>query len=660
MSVPGSSSSAWRGLHVLRTRLVLLALPGFIALVLLTRTYYRSDILSQRIINANGTSVASSSISADEQRKRVECWAQWFSTGSVCENPPQSWSPQDKLDLIWTWRNASLASSGNDKGAEASDLLRYSFRSAQQHLQLGFGFVTLLAPDAPSGTLDACTSSYQDHQNVTRSGQRPCWLASTDPVYRPPALLHHRQVACSDSSRLSEDACSHASIVDATSSASISSLLAAHAKELSDVRLLVEPHHIFAAPVSSSDFWSPLYGPIFRATVHASQADSSTTESAASTNPASTSTDRARLNHVSTLLGQRFATRMRTKLLDLPQPISKSVFAELQQIWPEELSLNTSTVHLASLHAHYTIERYREALLWSFLVARHDRDADGVYSDQEAAALVRDLGVTDLNRVTLPPVYMPVRRSTDKAIMTQKLQRAGLSRRLAHQPIQSAVDGSALYAPRTRSDPLSTAAASAMSAEKDQPQVACQLDAACLAPLLQSASNTVKPSVSQLFSRVAYLAPVCGDCIILHLVAKSGLEGLSAFLPAADLVMPPLETLPLAATFEEVDVSIKPSLDKANVSRLHVVTTLLSRYVYSIIIDEPYVTPTMPNRSETSLSLSTLEFFNTSSVFSLKQHGAPSDPSHQEDAWIWTRYVRAWLAVRFPFAMRFESHTTKL
>ncbi|CBQ69649.1 conserved hypothetical protein [Sporisorium reilianum SRZ2] len=657
-----------QGTRSFRTRFVLLALPASIVLLLLTSAFYWRDLSSQRTSeHFNSKSVPSpSEWTGEQQQRRERCWAQWVSTGNVCRDPPHYWSRQDRLDLVWTWNNASATSTSSSSAhssqshSASSDLLRYSFRSAQRYMQSGFGTVTLLTPDvamAASSDSATCTHAYTDSHGIPHTGQRPCWLSTADAVYEPPSLLHHSQVACADESGLDKDTCSHASTVTAADAL----LLAAVAPELTEVRLAVSPHHIFAAPVSSSDFWSPLYGSIFRLSADAEADDIPTT------NPDAVGTlaEDAPIIRANALLDRRFGSRPRRKLLDLPQPFSKAIVAELQQAWPNHLGRSSTTsarnlIDLATLHAHYMAERHREALLWSFLVAKHDRDADGVYSSQEATALLRDLGVNDVHKPTFPVVSVPIRSSVDKSTVASNLRRASLTAGLSHQFLQSSIDGSAMYVPRPSAGSVlgsGNVGSDANAAGQANDTIACQLETECVEPLLVAGG---KPSVSEFFSRVAYLAPVCGDCMLMHLVGKSGLQGLSAFLPDEELVMPSLASLPSPSTFEQVDVSIKPSSGNDEKRRLDVVAGLLARYTHSVIIEETFVTPHMPNRSATAESLSTLEFFNVSSVFGFKQHGSASPEPRAEDAWIWIKYVRAWLSVRYPLAMRFESHTTEL
>jgi hypothetical protein len=49
---------------------------------------------------------------------------------------------------------------------------------------------------------------------------------------------------------------------------------------------------------------------------------------------------------------------------------------------------------LAFLTSNYVIERHREVLLWSFLIARSDRDSCGTYSTRKRIAILQELGFT--------------------------------------------------------------------------------------------------------------------------------------------------------------------------------------------------------------------------------------------------------------------------
>ena len=77
---------------------------------------------------------------------------------------------------------------------------------------------------------------------------------------------------------------------------------------------------------------------------------------------------------------------------------------------------------LAFLASNYIIERHREALLWSFLIARSDRDSCGTYSTRERIAILQELGFTySESNTSLLIVPEPIRMPNDdvEAALTQ-------------------------------------------------------------------------------------------------------------------------------------------------------------------------------------------------------------------------------------------------
>jgi hypothetical protein len=158
--------------------------------------------------------------------------------------------------------------------------------------------------------------------------------------------------------------------------------------------IMLEQHHFFGNRVDSSDFYSPLYGPIFRLS-----------------NAGIGSDDKARANAKSpllqsqitsnNLLGNRFGYRDRAQMLDLPAIIVQELVQEVRSVWGKDIlqsslqrTSHVGDIDLVFLYVHYTIERHREALLWSFFVARHDVNGDDKYSSKEVKKLFQELGFT--------------------------------------------------------------------------------------------------------------------------------------------------------------------------------------------------------------------------------------------------------------------------
>lgn len=73
---------------------------------------------------------------------------------------------------------------------------------------------------------------------------------------------------------------------------------------------------------------------------------------------------------------------------------------------------------------HFTIERHREALLWSVIVAKADKDGDGFLNLEEWQELLLSLGATpDRSTITVPQP----RRKVDTSLV---LKEAGLEQPL--------------------------------------------------------------------------------------------------------------------------------------------------------------------------------------------------------------------------------------
>uniref|UniRef100_V5EXB6 EF-hand domain-containing protein n=1 Tax=Kalmanozyma brasiliensis (strain GHG001) TaxID=1365824 RepID=V5EXB6_KALBG len=325
-----------------------------------------------------------------------------------------------------------------------------------------------------------------------------------------------------------------------------------------------------------------------------------------------------------------------------------------------------AAVDLNTLHAHYMAERYREALLWSFFVARHDRDGDGVYSAEERAALLSELGAPDPQKPVIAPAAFPVRTTTENDTLNANLARLHLPLMTELKPIRTSMDGSALLTPHT---PAQVAAAEKLKPGEPQPPI-CGLSGECVQTLFANVKKP--PSVAELFRRMTQAAPNCGQCVLYHLTHKSGLQGLSAFLPPPELTMASIDHLPLVSTWQISDFTIKASPSSRQARRLDVVIDLLSRYSHSFVYEEPRVTPTLLNRTQTVNTLMFLDNDPVSSLFSFKQHGVyteqtPDERHHwafshgfrsefePEDPMIWVKIVRAWLSTKFPFLMRFEA-----
>ena len=206
---------------------------------------------------------------------------------------------------------------------------------------------------------------------------------------------------------------------------------------------------------------------------------------------------------------------------------------------------------LAFFASNYVVERHREALLWSFLVARSDRDSSGTYSAEERRRLLAEIGYTDNQSISSPLIVPePIRLPNNEVEDT--LSMAGFGAPLStHYSFTSHESGYAYSWLKGR--PVLTQAGSYVTINKMYPapanngwphyrpgdnkdnQIACTLDLIdCFGDDFMAKEGD-RVSVLDTFKRVSFKKPLCGDCIISSLLGASGRRGLSAFLPPSSL-----------------------------------------------------------------------------------------------------------------------------
>jgi hypothetical protein len=206
---------------------------------------------------------------------------------------------------------------------------------------------------------------------------------------------------------------------------------------------------------------------------------------------------------------------------------------------------------LAFLATHYVVERHREALLWSFIMARSDRDSSQTLSVSERRELLANIGFTiKQSNDSLFIVPEPRRRLNDE--VNHALTKVGLIPPLVTDYSFTSHEGGFPYIwLNGRSvlgqggryvvvKPISQQAPNRgwplfRSSDVNQSRVACTLDVLdCFGDDFMSEDDTIGPA-EDIFKRVAFEKPQCGDCIIMGLLGASGTAGFSGFLPAPKL-----------------------------------------------------------------------------------------------------------------------------
>jgi hypothetical protein len=278
---------------------------------------------------------------------------------------------------------------------------------------------------------------------------------------------------------------------------------------LSDDMLLGKPH-------AASDIYSPLFGPIM-----GFKSNSYDTVNPPTDLDARRFGEKPFLIYTSWLLNRRFGERKRKGQIHFGHSLSRSVMREAINSFPRPALQSAcqrfrgeTGFQLYSWYVafHYTIERQREALLWSYLMLRSDTDNNGNLNWSERQKIMEDLeeGMTKEGQTGF--------RKRIFYSMSEYLEAAGLEAPKVNLDVQwTSLDGPA--------------------AIKDIECFEFNVNE-CLAPGFSTPSSDKKHSnyvfsTASIFDRVARQHPKCGDCL-LKLILNRVEKGLSPLLPHAE------------------------------------------------------------------------------------------------------------------------------
>ncbi|UZJ55677.1 hypothetical protein CBS101457_004997 [Exobasidium rhododendri] len=431
----------------------------------------------------------------------------------------------------------------------------------------------------------------------------------------------------------------------------------------SDAFVLLEKRHFFGAHVTSVDFYSPLFGPIFRL------AQAGVGEGEASKEKVHDAHIRAQISS-NALLGRRFGHHDRPGLLDLPVIIVKDLMQEVRTVWRKDLlqaSLNhnpsSSDIDVVYLYTHYTIERHREALLWSFIVAKHDLNGDNKFSSKEAHRMLEELGLGADTMPTKERAHIVYHSTSPRGFTPQEYRQAhsqaGVPEPAIGEVVFTSLHGTVSTRDRVTEKRLHTADAASNMTSKSPPREACRLVQVCFEPLFKKRDEgPVRPS--DFFKHVTFAHWGCGDCIIHILNNNAGsATGLAAFLPSSDLHFPPVAAqlsrstkpqLPLQARFETADYSLDGVAQATNYgsrSRLDFVVKMLMRYQYAIAEpNEPKAIAIFGDESSEKSVLIELEKSRTP-IYSMRNHAKRRRTRVDE-------LMSTWLALQFAEPLQYE------
>ncbi|KAK6949779.1 hypothetical protein Daesc_008100 [Daldinia eschscholtzii] len=449
---------------------------------------------------------------------------EWLSAGHF---DAEKHGPFDepKIDFVYNWVNGSdeafkdirhsyeLESPLNDRDGKWIsqhsinryrdwDELRYSLRSLDVYAKGFINKIQLL--------VNSVGDQYQKDGTDMRP-QRPTWLRDDDETNQHVQVLSHESFF-----REQDKDC-----LPTFNSLSIESQIYMTPSS-TDQLFALSDDMFLGMPHAASDFYSPLFGPTM-----GFKSDHYNVKRLGGKSQIPSFGEKPFVYYTSYLLNHRFGERNRHVQAHFGHSVSRRVMKEAMASFPEpsakgacERFRGESRFQIYPWFAsfHYTIERFREALIWSFIISRSDENSDGYIDWTERQRILeavepgwRQLSSNDPSK---PAAQSPTRERMYYKL-PQILQKAGL------QPPQ--VNVNVLWTSLDGPETIRNVKCNDFSVDK------CFGDSFA-SSLSDSSSPNPDFTASNIFSRLSYQHPQCGDCLIKFLLASQP-RGLEPLLP---------------------------------------------------------------------------------------------------------------------------------
>lgn len=288
------------------------------------------------------------------------------------------------------------------------------------------------------------------------------------------------------------------------------------------------------------------------------------------------------------LLSQRFPSVLRPHLEHVPKVITQSLqveatlmFANMSTVSASkrfrELPIGHGDLQSQWLQVALRTERWREALLWTWVVAKLG-GAEGRWEAAAREEVARLLGKRPGTGGSVEVVRGP--RKTLEHVETN-FAHAGWATPKDTEYLWSSLDGHMPDSKEKTADPVEAAK--------------CTIDLEqCFDTFWTEGEDT---TAAHMFKHLAFRRPECGDCLLVALVTASGPLGLKEVFPSPEAaytipktapappyIAPP--HLPMTPTWEEADFSLAKSVAKTalpgdTVPLRQWCMHLLSRYLYT-------------------------------------------------------------------------------
>ncbi|KAI0120620.1 hypothetical protein BJ170DRAFT_589031 [Xylariales sp. AK1849] len=458
---------------------------------------------------------------------KLDGWEdEWFSSAHF-DSGKEGPLAEPKIDFVYNWVNGSdvafneirhkyeVQSPLNDAAGKWMsqhgvnryrdwDELRYSLRSLDTYAKSFVNKVQILV-----NSVGATSQHHSDGEPMRP--QRPTWLKDDIPTNDFIQVLSQESFFGDEGKQC----------LPTFNSLSIESQI--HMTPSTTDRLVALSDDMFLGmPHAPSDFFSPLFG-----SVMGFKGDQYNVKRLGGKDSWPSFGEKPFAYYTSYLLNHRFGERPRKVQAHFTHSISRAVMRETMASFPQPSTHGTcerfrgeSRFQIYPWYAsfHYSIERFREALLWSFIMSRSDANSDG-YLDWKERQNILDVLEPGWRQLSAKDASKPAAQAANRDRMyyqlPQILQRAGL------QPPK--VNVNVLWTSLDGPETIRNIKCNDFSIDK------CFADSFA-SPLSDSTTHNPDFSASNIFSRLSAQHPECGDCLIKFILAST-CRGLEPLLP---------------------------------------------------------------------------------------------------------------------------------
>ncbi|KAI0366952.1 hypothetical protein BV20DRAFT_951200 [Pilatotrama ljubarskyi] len=477
------------------------------------------------------------------------CLDAYYSSGQLCHD---SFGPIP-MDVVWTWVNGSdpLFTDARDRAVSRftdddpyrpikknnpsrmfrdHDELRHSVRSVLDNFRPYTNRFRILTSDFYYPEKDFSNQSFPDPgPGYWRLGLQPQWLQTSD--YSTPWQDGNVQLSLTHHAHFFEpynDTIFNSYAIESQFS---------HLQDVSESFIYMNDDFYMMTPLTPASFYTSPYGIVLRLQEGLQVSPDKPDDHVQG--------EWRSMGESNWLLSNRFGARHRPYVVHEAKAVSFAMIQELALVWPDAIAKTATHAFRETeggdgdfynmfMHAHYIVERAREALLWSWTVGRIG-GLDDTWGEEQTARAWRELGGLDDGSNELHVESYP-RETLDPVRVAANLKEAGYETNIRTVYQFSSLDGYAyghFGLKGSRGWPSFTL-------NDTRPACTMKRDEC----FNVKGADGGPAGASDVFKHIAFDRYECGDCMMLALVKASGPLGLSAFLPSEERRVPIEDPLP--------------------------------------------------------------------------------------------------------------------